>query len=223
MLYLLTLLLCLLLPVQSWAAQLGSDACGGSGDLGANWTVVTGFEMPQQVSGVCEPKTAAVFAAAIYSAVTWPDDQYVQIKVVSAVTNGGRVLYGLLRYSAAARTGYECNVQGPLGATATLAIRRYNAGAATLLVGGTAIYTVNSGDTMYCEIQGSTVTLKINGVTILGPTVDGTPIASGSAGTGLYVSTGLLTGAELDDWVGGDFGSSSVLQPASGYLGAIIK
>lgn len=202
-----SLCLALWLPVTAHATVLGTDACGGTGDLGANWTVVTGFEMPQQGSGVCQAKTLAVAAFAIYSAVAWPNDQYVQIKVVAADTSNLRINYGLLRFVSTARTGYECNVRGPLGATTTLTIIRYNAGTPTTLVGGTAIYTVAANDTMYCEIQGSTVTMKINGATVLGPTVDGTPIASGSAGVGAFVQSGSLAGAQLDDWVGGDFAS----------------
>lgn len=218
---LLGLVLALLLPSQGHATELGTETCGGSGDLGANWTVVTGFEMPQAGSGVCQAKTLNVFAAAVYTGATWPDNQYAQFKVVTASTNNLRIGYLFLRYTTAARTGYECMVRGPLGANATLTITRYNAGTPTTIAGGTAIYTVASNDTIYCEIQGSTLTMKVNGATVLGPTADGTPIASGSAGMGV-LAQGALTETQLDDWAGGDF-PSSVMPQSVGWFPVVIQ
>lgn len=190
---------------MGWSTQLGSDACGGTGGLGANWTVVTGFELPQQTGGICQPNTLNVYAHALYTAVTWPNDQYASVKVVAANTSASRIVIVALRGSTAARTNYECVVAGPLGTAATLTIYRYNAGTPTVLAGGTAVYTVNSGDIMHCEIQGSTIILKINGGPVLGPVVDGSPIVSGSAGIGVYSADGAITDAKGDDWLGGDF------------------
>ena len=127
MMRLLPLLIALLLPVPSWAGQLGSDACAGSGDLGANWTVVTGFEMPQQTGGICQPKTVNVLAEALYTAISWPNDQQAQVKIVTLSTASSRIGGVVLRGTTAARTDYECLAFGPLGSTTTLVIDRYNA------------------------------------------------------------------------------------------------
>jgi hypothetical protein len=162
--------------------------------------------MPQQVGGVCQAKTVNVFAAAVYTGTAWPNDQYAGITAISALTNIDRELTVILRGTTAARTGYECKVMGPLGATATLRIYRFNAGTPTLLTATAATETVSSGDIMKCSVIGSTIKLYINDVEKLSNT-DGSPIASGSAGIGIFENSGTVQDVQGDNWFGGDFSS----------------
>ncbi len=203
--------LCLLLPGQGWGAQLASDDFNrADSGLGANWTTVTTGGNPTILSNeVRDTSVGGATSLAVYSAITWPDDQYAQIKVVAATSNT-RSVGLILRGATAARTDYECQVIGPLGATTTLTIYRLVAGAATALVGGTAVYTVAAGDTAYCEIRGYDLTMKINGVTQLGPFTDTdvTKVASGSAGIEVNAGTGAVTDALLDNFAGGDFATT---------------
>ena len=211
--------LALLLPSQGWAAELAADNFDrADGGLGANWTTVTGFSAPAIRTNVVEDNAVGGAASiALRTAEAFPDDQYAQLTVKAAVTSNGRVVAATLRGVTTARTHYECQVAGPLGATATLTTVRYNAGAGTTLAGGTAIYTVAANDVLYCEIIGSTITLKINGTTILGPTVDGTPITSGDPGILLFVSAGTTADAQLDD-----FSAGSASATAAGSTGCAI-
>lgn len=207
-LLLIALLLSALLPGVSWAVVLAPvETCGGSGDMGANWTAVTGLDMPQQGSGVCQGKTISTNASAIYTAATWPNDQWAQMKITTLLTGTSRVVGVVLRGTTGAFTQYECIALGPTGAAATLKIQRVNAGTPTVVATTGAAATLAAGDTLYCEVIGSTLTLKVNGTTILGPTVDGTPIASGSAG--MFIVSPTLNQAQGDDWTGGDFSTSS--------------
>jgi len=195
-------------------AILGTESFSGTGDLGANWTVVTGFDMPQQTGGICQPLTSNVNCFAVYSAVAWPDDQYAKCKVVTVNTDIGKENNILLRFSTSARTGYEYKVRGPLGTTsATLDIYRFNAGAATQLA-TLGSQTVNSGDILKGTAIGTTLKLYINDVEKLSVS-DGSPITSGKAGIGPFSNTS-ITDAQSDDWEGGDFsGAITGLRPAS--------
>lgn len=217
---LLALLLSALGPGVSQASVLAPvDTCGGAGDLGANFTAVTTFEMPQQVSGVCQPKTAGVAAIALYTGATWPNDQYFQMKVPNVIGSTTRVAGIALRGTTGARTQYECQVIGPLGGTATLTIYRFTAGAATSLATTGAAATVNANDTAYCEIQTYTIIFKINGSTILtfDDSLNGAKITSGKPGVVLF-SGGVITDTQVDDLTGGDFTTASVSAPSLGWM-----
>lgn len=171
----------------------------------APWTKVTGFASGTVRSNQLEPSNAGAESMAIYTSVTWGNDQYAYLKVVSA-TAAARVFGVILRGTTSARTDYECQIHGPLGAATNLYIYRVNAGAATLLASTTAV--VATTDVMKCEVIGSTIKQYINGVERLSVT-DGSPIASGSAGIMTY-SNGALSDTQVDDWGAGDSGGGDL-------------
>src|SRR5262249_15055293 len=73
------------------------------------------------------------------------------------------------------------------------------------------VMPVNSGDTLYLGIQGTTLTVKLNGNTLT--TVDdGSITAPGYPGFDVtdYDGQGAPGDGQLDDWFGGDFGGAPV-------------
>ena len=178
------------------------------GGLGANWTTITGALVPQIVSNQVQLPSVggAIGAQALYTAITWPANQYAKCRVITLNTSNGRSAHVILRGTTAARTQYECLVQGPLGATCTLRIDRLVAGALTNLAITGANQTVNSGDVLMGTIVGSTIRLYINDVLKLEAS-NGTH-TSGTPGLVLYSSTGLVTDSQLDDWEGGEAGTT---------------
>ena len=210
----LLLTLCLLLAVPGWglAADTATDNFDrADGTLGANWTTVAGMQNPTIASNVVQDATMdGTTSISIRTAESFANDQYAYITATKAITSGARIVGVVLRGTTAARTEYECQVLGPLGSTATLTIYRLNAGAATQLGTTGAVVTVNPGDTVYCQMRGSTVTMKINGVTRLGPIVDGTPIASGKPGILVHASSGTTADAQLDNFGAGDLAATAV-------------
>ena len=189
------------------------------GGLGANWTTIAANEAPQIRSNLVEDLTANVTGAgALYTAITWPSDQYASFTIVSLVTSSTREVNIWLRALTTEATGYAFTVNGPLGSTARLRIRRINNGTPTSLGDTGAAATVAANDVLRAEVIGSgastTVNLYINGIIQLTNT-DGTPINSGSAGISLFAPSGGTTAdAQLDNFEGGDFGSITGLRPA---------
>ena len=200
----LILTLCLLLAVPGWANAeiLATDTFDRSnGGLGANWTTVSGMQNPTIASNVVQPAgVAGAESKAIYSAITWPDNQYSKIQIIT-LFDSGKSVSAVVRGLSAAWTGYECHAIGPIGSTATLKIFRLDAGAATQLAATAADQTIASGDSMTCVAQGTSIYLLINNVQKLLAT-DAT-YASGSAGIGAWSSAVNANRAQLDNWEGG--------------------
>lgn len=184
---------------EAWATQLGAETCGGTGDLTTDWTVITGFELPQQTGGLCQPKTVGVTAAALYTGAAWPDNQAAEMQIVTALTNSSRLVSISLRGTTTTRTQYECVVFGPIGGSTIVRIYEFNAGVGVILVSNNAV--VVSGDTLKCSVLDNVIKLYINGVERATYT-DATPIASGTPG--MVVSTGAGTTADVrvDGWTG---------------------
>ena len=224
LLWLLTL--SLLLPVPSWAAEVAADNFDrADGGLGANWTTVGAFTAPAIVSNLVQPGILGGSGSlAVRTAEPFGSDQYVQMTITTLATASNRIAGVIMRNANPAnRTNYECQALGPLGSTTTLTIYRFNAGAPTVLATTGAAATVASGDILYCEVVGSTVTLKINGVTKVGPIVDGSPIASGKPGIVAYSFAGATSNVQLNDWSAGDFTSDPVGLTAASCSAADIN
>lgn len=206
-----------LLPSLSFGATLATDTfSAGSGNVSSDWTVISGFELPQQNSGVAQPKTVAVGGLALNTSISWPANQCAEMPIVTA-TGVGRFPGVILRGVVGARTNYQVDIQGPLGAATAITIRKYTAGSATTLSGGTA--SMSSGSVLKGCIFGSTITAYVNG-TPLFATTDAT-IATGSPGFTVYTQTGLVTNAQVGTWTGSDSSDSGLPAGSCGGSGAV--
>lgn len=171
----------------------------GFGPLSASWTVTTGMGTPQvqQTADVVEVSSVGADAAAYWNADAFNNDQYAQIKVVTAAGTD-RFVGCAVRTASGAQTFYQGGVFGALGGSVTTRIRKTVAGVNTTL-GATGTATVNTGDTIKLEVSGTTITLYLNGVSVLSRT--DSSIASGSAGIFLFTDSGGVGDAELDDFL----------------------
>jgi hypothetical protein len=191
-------------PANTLASDNFNRADGG---LGANWTTVPGFDAPTIASGsVIDPSVQGTDAEAFYNAVSFPANQWAQVNTLKALNATSRAVGVLLRQdTGGAVTCYRVVAKGPLGTTATVEISKLVSGTFTSLASTTT--TVNQGDTLYGEIQGSTIVAKVNGTLVLSAT--DTDIASGAAGIVVFVDTGTTADAILDDWFAGNFPAPS--------------
>jgi hypothetical protein len=183
-------------------STLASDDFTGSGALGANWTILGGISsMPVRTSDqltVAAVNNETHFGC--YTGITWPDNQWSKIKVITADTDGNRTVQAMCRGSISVKSCYYAEVLGPLGASATLRLARFVSGTWTSLDSTT--YTVNSGDFVECRANGTTIQACINGTVVLTSTGQ-TDIASGNAGIGIYNDGTNINQAIGDDWSGG--------------------
>lgn len=188
--------------------QLATDAfTRADGGLGANWTTVTGTNAPALVSnGVRDIDVGGNDAAARYSAVTWPNDQYAECSITtasSANVGGGP----MVRASTTANTYYRATVKGPFGATAVIRIEKFLAGAYSALTSNITL-TLAANDVIRLTVttSGSNAVLTAyqNGVARAGPVTDSTSaLTTGQAGIAVFVDAGALTDVVVDNWAGG--------------------
>lgn len=190
---------------EAGAAVLATDTFSGTGNLSANWTVVTGFELPQQNSGVAQPKTVALGALALNTSITWPANQCAEMPIVTA--NGANRFPGVvLRGVTGARTNYQIDMQGPLGAGRTITIRKYVAGVPTILTSQTA--TINTTDVLKGCAFGSVITAYLNGVALF--EANDATHATGSPGFTVHTQTGAVTDTQVGTWTGSDSAASGL-------------
>lgn len=168
-------------------------------DLGVNWDVQNGSgeNAWKILNNAAEPSTLASNCGESYNAVTWPDDQYSQVKCSVTGASAGTGPGPSLRCSTIARTYYIIQVSEH--ATQAISVRKRIAGAATSL--GTINTVWVDGDVLKAEIQGSTIKIYQNG-TQIGSDITDSAIASGRAG---IAYDNISTTASVDDWEGGDF------------------
>jgi hypothetical protein len=177
-----------------------------SGSLGANWSAFSvSVSSPSIVSNAAQD-TGGNDSGAIYSAATFPADQWAQV-VRTGGDGGGVVVRG-----ATPRTWYSIHIEGTFGASANLLFAKFLVGAFTSISSQTV--TFNSGDTLYGEIQSTTLLAKRNG-SALGTSTTDSSIGSGKAGIfgfGAYIA---------DDFAAGDFAGGGGANP-KGPLGMMI-
>jgi hypothetical protein len=169
------------------------------GGLGANWTDMSiGFTGIVIVSNTAQDNAGAD-SGSFYSGVSFPNDQWGQC--VRTGGDGG----GIMLRGSAPRTWYVVSIEGTLGASASLLFAKFIAGVFTQ-IGTTQTVTFNSGDTLYGEVQGTTLLAKRNG-SALGTSETDSAIASGSPGLfgfGAFIA---------DDFAAGDFGGAAAYNP----------
>jgi len=175
--------------------QLASDDFNrADGALGANWTDNAGAFKIVSNRAACN-STADAIEFNHYSAVSFINDQWAQA-TVTAVSGGG-VYIGLSvrAASGSTKTGYVLYFNG-----ATVFLSKMIAGSRTVFNGGSSIGTLAVNDVVLLTVQGSTLTVYKNGVSMF--SVVDTAITSGSPGLGGFGTAGTST---IDNWSAGVF------------------
>ena len=179
-----------------------------AGTLGVNWTTISAAHNPlitasaQSVvksSGTFSP--SAIIAGAVFNAVTWPNDQYSQIALVTLGSGATQGIGAVVRCDPAARNFYYAELAEKLALdTATLRLRRISLGVTADIATATLV-SVTVGALLRVAAQGTTIRAFVNGVVAL--TATDVTIISGQAGIILIAAQ--TTIPRLDDWEGGDF------------------
>jgi hypothetical protein len=182
---------------------------GDSTGLGANWTGIGGGGF--DVSGnKAVPHLLSGDQHSVYTAISWPNDQYSLAKITVTGTAGTDQGVGVcVRFSSTVVTGYRLVIDHASPGT-NVHLIEMTSGTGNILASWSQAFT--DGDTFSLEVQGTTLTVKYNG-SVLGTATDSAH-AAGNAGLA-YSST--ETSASVDDWEGGDFASSTYpLAPKAG-------
>jgi hypothetical protein len=180
------------------------------------WTTSFNEIAMQVASDLCEGGAPSANSASVWTGISWPNDQYSEITIggIGASAN----IAPLVRGSASVQSYYFAAVIG-LGST-DIVLEKFVAGTPTLIAFTPA--TVNSGDVIRLEVQGTSLTVKQNGVVVLGPVTD-SDVASGSAGIRSTTSVQFAT-ASL--WAGGNFSSGPMtdkVHSADTYISAPVS
>ena len=174
-------------------------------NLGPNWTITAGDHGNVSSNTARSQGAGSVDAMCFFNPVTWPSNQYAQAVVTTACATSGTGGGPAVRISgsAGASSGYVVQANS----TQTRLLFRSSAGAKTQLgadAGGVAV-----NDVLRIEANGTNITVKKNGTTIIGPIVD----ASTSGGNaGLAFFDPVTTRYNFDSFEGGDFSSGGTSQ-----------
>lgn len=170
-----------------------------SPNLGANWTIPTADANALPITS--NEVTQGTFPAVeYYSAISWPNDQYAQLvmKSVSTTSDSG--------IGPAVRVTSGGNLYLAQATTVETRLYKRVSGIYTQLGSDGAGAAAN--DVIYIEVQGTSVLVKKNGVTVVGPVTDS---AIGAGNAGIW-STNIANTA--DDWEGGDFAAGGAINIA---------
>jgi len=177
------------------AQQLASDNFNRANEnpIAGNWTSGTStFTDLQIVSNAVRGVTASGDGSAFYNAITWPNDQYSEVKIASlaAAPDGGPAV----RLSAADKTGYVFSVDTN-GTEYHLV--KFVAGVWTDLSAAQS-RTFIVGDIVRIEARGSSISEFHNNVQIF--SLADASIAAGNAGLFIFDNSASFI---FDDWAGG--------------------
>jgi hypothetical protein len=166
--------------------------------LAGNWTTSNGAIALKILSN--QLTFASDFdASANYSATTFSNDQYSQVKLSNASGSGATGFGVTVRQSTSANTRYR--VTADSAASNNIQLGKEVNNVYSNLTGWPRTATVANGDTLRLEVQGTTLRVYINGVQVGADTTDSS-IASGYPGI-IYSSS--APSATADDWAGGDY------------------
>lgn len=166
---------------------------------GGSWTTITGFQSPQVVSSACEGSSAGNKNGSYWSALSWPNDQYSELKL-QTLTNSAWLAV-LARVQPSAATGYYFELDG-IGSSQNIALGRLTNGTRISFTSGTL--TTAQGGIITIQAQGTTITALYNGTQVL--TFTDSAYGSGSPGF-LLTPVNSLSDAAISLWDGGDFSS----------------
>jgi hypothetical protein len=198
----LLLLYFLLFSSVAGAATVSDDFTRADNlDIGTNWdNGYTASAACQIVSNQVRNQAAGDGCVETWNANSFTNDQWAQITLADFNTLAlARI--ALVLHAATPPTGDYYRITARINSGgATTTIQKFIANVGTTLATESAI-TWLSGDVLYAEISGTTITAKRNGVTIF----TGTDAALASGRIGIYSSTdGALDEVELDSFSGGD-------------------
>lgn len=162
---------------------------------GGNWSLSFSDYQWNLSTNVAVPSAANADCIMHYTAGTWPNDQYSKADLTVNGTNGGDQGVGLtVRGSTVTRTYYRAIADH--AESGNVSISKFKNGVYTPLVSGSASWA--DGATWEFRVQGTTLILLCNGVTVLS-TEDG-DIVAGNPGIAL---SSIVTSASIDNWEGG--------------------
>jgi hypothetical protein len=177
-----------------------------SSTLGASWSEYGDFSNAWNANG-----SAAVpdsLGADCYAANngTFPNDHYGQCKIaVTGSGGGGQGVGPAVRMGTATPTNVY-RLAADHAASNNMELSKFVGGSFTSKWVRTQAFT--DGDTLYLEIQSTTLIAKLNG-TAIGASVTDSSLTSGAAG--ICFSSGTLTAASVDDFEGGDFAAAAAV------------
>jgi chitodextrinase len=194
--------------VASGETVLAQDSFNrANGGLGPNWTVID--SNPVIVNQHVQETNASDGndSIPIYTAVTWPANQYSQVRVLAASPHSGCSAIVRAKNDPVIEM-YFVYVVGPLGPNAKLVLAKFVQHIYTEL--WTSTRPVESGDVLYLSIQNSTLTVKLNGG-VLTTATDTSITAPGYAGLDItdYDGHGNPGDGQCDDWEAGAITTST--------------
>ncbi len=177
--------------------------------LGSNWTAVSGLVMPNIYSNQAAGPTGNGKPGAYWSANSFADNQYSELKATYTQAGGVLVPGPAVRILSSAKTYYSvelyCTDDGKGGvADVTLQIVKYVSGTRTVLDSVAGQSTGNI--VLRLEVSGTTLTAKsgtTHGSLTTRKTATDSAIASGSAGLA-FDYTLSANNVFADNWYGGD-------------------
>jgi hypothetical protein len=181
-----------LLALLAWAgtAEAGISATDdfdrGPDELGANWSIVTGYPEILESQDVGASGTSL----ATWVPDTFGNDQYSQVTITGMDTGGGAGVVCKVKSSGE----YVLFIKAAIGYQAN----EISSGASHILIENFDTPSV-VGDILRLEIVGQTYTAKINGGVVATGTL---PHAITGGAPGVYV-TGTPYYGRLDNWMGG--------------------
>jgi chitodextrinase len=194
-------------------SALASDAFNrADGALGGGWKTLT--SNPRIVGQHVQEATApdGYDGIAIYEAVSWPADQYSQVTITATNQFAGCSPIVRAKNSAVVEL-YFAYVVGPLGAGAQVVLAKFVQYNYAEIWSGVA--TVNAGDTLFLGAEANTLTVKLNGNTLV--TRTDSSISTGFAGFDLtdYGPPGAVGAGQCDNWEGGSITANTVPTPTN--------
>lgn len=184
---------------------LASDAfTRADGGLGANWTTLATYDAPVIVSNRVQDATnTGSESAAFYNAITWPNDQYSQMTVVSSDANSSFGIWNRCSLPGAIRQGYYLIMDTGSGSTYTYYRGKCVAGTFTDYASVTV--TVNANSLLRIEAQGTSIRAYVDGGQVSTTQTD-SAITAGSPGfeVGAFSPSATST-CPMDNFEGGDF------------------
>lgn len=187
--------------------QLAADPLNGANQNPLNpatWTIATGSSALQILGNVCKGTILGLDNIELYTGISWPNDQYGEVKIIS-LTDDGENVDVLLRSNADASTCYFCGVGLNISdGTVQVYCQRFISNVDIVLFDVSEI-PFNSGDVFRFAVVGTTVLAYRNG-TLVTSAVN-SDIASGAVG--VDIETNQVNNVSFTNFAGGTVSSSS--------------
>ena len=200
-------------PAADRTTTIIDDFNRANGTLATPWQVgYTGQQNPAINSNAVRPPAAGGADAIATYNTAMPNDQWAQA-LISTIQGAGTVSARVkLRYSAQpTNSGYECRANRNNASVRSEIAKRVSGAGTTLISENTTTWA--SGDTLDCEVQGSTIKLfRITGGTsteIL--SWDDSTFTGGYVGISIAAAT--LGDGVLDNFAAGGFSAAAVTDP----------